>query len=67
MLQKVKTLIIEFIQATAFAVCIAFIVSILGLNHNDDIALFIFSALICGGVPVMLAKRFVVAFKKECK
>jgi hypothetical protein len=53
-----RLLIIELIQASSFAAVLAFLFASVELG---------FMAFAFGGVPVMLAKRFVISFVKEIK
>jgi hypothetical protein len=60
-----KKLLVEFIQATAFAACLAFITCIIGLDNNEQILIFLLLAITVGGIPVMLAKRFILSFRSQ--
>ncbi|MGL6121588.1 MAG: hypothetical protein ACRC1W_00840 [Shewanella sp.] len=55
-----KSLAFEFVQASALA-------AILGLEKGEHVIEASFIALLLGGIPMMLAKRFVISFIKEIK
>lgn len=60
-----KKLVIEFFQATGFALCMGFLISAFGDNSlSRDAVPF---ALFFGAVPLMLAKRFVLSFIKSSR
>lgn len=61
----IKTLVIEFFQATGFALCIGFLISAFGENSLSVDAAGL--ALFLGAVPLMLAKRFILSFIKSCR
>ncbi|GMM84754.1 hypothetical protein [Pseudoalteromonas sp. MTN2-4] len=62
-----KLFIIELFQASSFLAVITFLFAILSYEtykHALDMTSF---AFVFGGVPIMLAKRFLVSFLKEIK
>ena len=62
-----KLLIIELFQATAFAMVLTFLIATLGLERIEYIGTLTFFAFMLGGIPMMLAKRFLVSVIKEIK
>lgn len=61
----IKKLVIEFFQATGFALCIGFLISAFGDNSFSRDAFPV--ALLFGAVPLMLAKRFILSFIKSSR
>jgi len=60
-----KLLIIELFQASSFAAIIAFLFGIIGIEnikYASDVSNIAGFCLVFGGVPIILAKRFVVSF-----
>lgn len=62
-----KALIIELFQASSFAAILAFLFGVLGLERVDHFIELAVIAFVFGGIPMMLAKRFVVSFIRETK
>lgn len=56
----ISGLIFEFMQASGFAACVSFIIAFI-VDDRQALAMGMFF----GGVPVMLAKRFVISFLRE--
>ena len=62
-----KNIIIEYIQATAFATVVTFLLAIIGMERTNDIGEAIIIAFIAGGIPFMLSKRFIISFIRAAK
>ena len=64
---NLKLFIIELFQASSFAAVITFLFAILSYERTIHAIEMASVAFIFGGVPFMLAKRFLVSFLKEIK
>ncbi|MCU8000783.1 hypothetical protein [Shewanella sp. SM95] len=62
-----KPLLMELLQATGFCTILTFLFTIAFLERNDDMIGFTLVALVLGGIPTMLAKRFILSLIKEVK
>ncbi len=61
----IKNFVVEFFQATGFATCVGFIIVAFVGDYRRHDALVV--SLIFGAIPVMLAKRFILSFIKQCR
>ena len=66
-MDEVKLLIIEYIQASAFAAVITFWIALIGVENQGGVAEATFVALIVGGIPLMLSKHFLIGFMNEVR
>jgi len=64
---KFKPLIIELLQASSFAVVLTFLFAIIGFEKSRYVFQLAIVAFVFGGLPVMLAKRFLISYFKEVK
>nr|WP_322939492.1 hypothetical protein [Pseudomonas sp. s4] len=55
-----RDLAVEFLQATATIVVLTFLFSIIGAAHEKPPIKAMIFALVFGGIPTMLAKRFIL-------
>lgn len=62
-----KSLVIEFFQASALAAVLVFLFAILGEQRGNFVTQSSFLALLIGGIPMMLVKRFIISFIKEIR
>ncbi len=59
----IKNFVVEFFQATGFATCVGFIIAFAFVRDDDALIISLFF----GAIPVMLAKRFILSFIKQCR
>ncbi|WP_146067167.1 hypothetical protein [Stutzerimonas kunmingensis] len=60
-----KELAIEFLQATSTIVVLAFLFAAIGSGTAKPPLNAITFALVFGGIPTMLAKRFILSFTRR--